>query len=255
MNDLQRTAGWYAARQGKLTASMIYLVLTNRKVPMTEEELAEWKAANPKSRATQKEVPFSQTALTWLHGKVQEWAMSKDSFIDYCLRTDGGSRALDWGIECEPLARTAYEQTMQYHVDDAPFIPYEPIQKYAGGSPDGILKEQNAIVEFKCPYTLANHFTHLNYLTGADLLTDNEQYYAQCQMNMMVAGSYLGKPCEWCDFVSYDPRVKKSLQLKVLRLFPDEDYQKNLAARIELAAAYIKEHYNSLGNINTIITQ
>ena len=47
MNDLQRTDDWFKARQGKVTASMIYLLLQNRKEAMTEDELTEWKKAHP----------------------------------------------------------------------------------------------------------------------------------------------------------------------------------------------------------------
>lgn len=254
MNDMQRTAEWFKMRQGKVTASMIYLLLQNRKEPMTAAELAEYKAANPKGRATMKEVPFSQSTLTYLNGKVQEWAMSPDSFVDYTLGNEGGSRALQWGTDCEPWARRAYEKALHCSVEDAPFMPYSPQKKYAGGSPDGIIKGADAIVEFKCPWTLAAHFTHLLYQTAADLLKDNEQYYAQCQMNMMCYETFTGRPCGWCDFVSYDPRVKASLQIKVLRLYPDTDYQARLAERIDLAADYIRTSYEELSKIFTIIT-
>lgn len=114
------------------------------------------------------------------------------------------------------------------------------------GSPDGVITGKDAIVEFKCPFTLANHCGHLKYTTQRDLLNGNEQYYAQCQMNMMVYESWYGKSCEYCDFVSYDPRVKPSLQIKVLRIFPDADYQSRLAERILLAAKFIEDGYNDI---------
>lgn len=253
MNDLQRTAEWFKARQGKVTASMIYLLLQNRKEPMTEDELAEWKKNNPKSRATTKEVPFSQTTLTYLNGKVMEWAMAPGDFAEFCLENEGGSKATRWGTDCEPLARTAYEKALRVRVEDAPFMPYSGAKKYAGGSPDGVIAGKDAIVEFKCPYALANHCVHLKYNTQQDLLTDNEQYFAQCQMNMMVFERWFGKPCEYCDFVSYDPRVKPSLQIKVLRVFPDTDYQARLAERVLLAAKFIENGYGELLQQQTII--
>lgn len=252
MNDLQRTTEWYLARQGKVTASMIYLLLQSHKEPMTEEELAAYKAANPKSRATQKDAPFSQSTFTYLHGKVMEWAMNADSYYNLCLDNEGGGKALQWGTDCEELARSAYEKATGYEVVDAPFIPYAAAPLYAGGSPDGIIKDAAAIVEFKCPFTLANHFTHLQYETAADLKDSNPQYYAQCQMNMMVYENYAGGKCEWCDFVSYDPRVKASLQLKVLRIYPDESYQARIAERITIAAEYIKHKYSHINKINKL---
>lgn len=246
MNDMQRTPEWYKVRQGKVTASMCYLLIQNRKEPMTPDELEEYKKANPKSRATMKEVPFSQTTLTYLNGKVMEWAMSPESYIDYVIDSEPASRALRWGTECEPLARQAYERKSRLHVEDAPFVPYMSNRRYAGGSPDGIIRHKMAIVEFKCPYTLAVHLSHLRLTDGRQLLELNEQYYAQCQMNMMCCSSVWNSPCEWCDFVSYDPRVKKSLQLKILRIMPDEDYQTRLAERIRLAEEYIRNIYDEL---------
>lgn len=253
MNDLQRTADWYKARQGKVTASQVYLLLQNHKEAMTEDELAEYKKANPKSRATQKEMPFSQATFTYLNGKVMEWAMPPDIFYTHCMDNEHLSKATQWGVDCEDLAREAYEKATGFHVDDAAFIPYAPRRKYAGGSPDGIIKEQGALVEFKCPFTPANHYTHLLYEAAGQLRDDNPQYYAQCQMNMMTYEHAEGA-CAWCDFVSYDPRVKPSLQLKILRIYPDKEYQARLAARIDLAAEYIQSRYNRLSELTTINT-
>ena len=87
-----------------------------------------------------------------------------------------------------------------------------------------------------------------------DLKEDNDQYYAQCQYNMLCTESYLGRKVEFCDFVSYDPRTSADKQIKVLRLYPDEDMQKTLLERTELAVGYEREQIRKIKeSSNTVL--
>ena len=131
-------------------------------------------------------------------------------------------------------------------VEDAPFIEMDGFERFAGGSPDGIVKETNSIVEFKCPANPAIHLRHFLYSTPQDLKEDNDQYFAQCQYNMLCAKSYLGREVEFCDFVSYDPRTSADKQIKVLRLFPDAELQKALLERTALAVEYEREQIKKI---------
>ena len=91
---IQRTDEWFLARKGMMTASEIYLLLNNHKEQMTEEELAAYKEANPKSRVTTKEVPFSDGTFTWLNHKVAERFMPDNAFLEYIELNNVSNRAM-----------------------------------------------------------------------------------------------------------------------------------------------------------------
>lgn len=250
MNDFQRTEQWYLLRKGKITASQVQVLLGNHKEPLTEEEIAALKAENPKSRVTTKEVPFSQGSYTYLDSKIAERFMTNAAFLEYQDIFGVQNAAMRYGTNMEPEAREAYSKAMEVEVEDAPFIELNGYEEIAGGSPDGIIRATNSIVEFKCPANPAIHLRHFLYEKPEDLKEDNEQYYAQCQYNMMCAEFFMGAKVEWCDFVSYDPRISASKQLKVLRLTPDEEYQALLLERTRLAKEYMKEQIQKINNIN-----
>lgn len=103
-----------------------------------------------------------------------------------------------WGTEKEPEARFAYESehAMVHEVG----LVYHPTIERGAASPDGIVGT-SGMVEFKCPKTA----THLSTLLSGDApkkYADN-----QCQWQMCCAGPEI----EWCDFVSYDPRLPEEI--------------------------------------------
>ena len=254
MNDLQRTNDWYLLRKGMITASQISALLGNHKEQMTEAEIEEYKKANPKSRVTTKEVPFSQASFTYLDGKIAERFMTDNAFLEYQEQFGFENAAMRWGTFWEDKARAEYEKLMGLEVEDAPFIELDGFERFAGGSPDGIVKGTNSIVEFKCPANPAVHLKHFLYSKPQDLKEDNDQYYAQCQYNMLCAASYLGRKVEFCDFVSYDPRTSADKQIKVLRLYPDEDMQKTLLERTARAVEYEREQIKKIkDSSNTVL--
>jgi hypothetical protein len=55
---------------------------------------------------------------------------------------------------------------------------------------------------------------------------------------------------EWCDFVSYDPRLPEDLQLFVVRLERDEEYIKAMEAEVEKFLGEVSEMYSKLKEIN-----
>lgn len=252
MNDLQRTEDWYLARKGKLTASEIYILLANHKEDMTDEELEHFKKENPKSKARTKEVPFSQGTFTYLDAKIAEMFMPNDAFLEYVEDCTPRSRSMDWGTLMEDSARNRYQEETNNEVLDAPFIPLKEYANFAGGSPDGIIRT-GGIIEVKCPFSPAVHIKHFLYETADELKEDNLQYYAQCQYNMICVERETGTEVPFCDFISYDPRISRSKQLKVLRIPKDEEIQKRLLERTELAVQYFKKKINQINNVKTIV--
>lgn len=243
----QRTNEWLLARRGKITASECYLLLANHKETMSDEELAEYKAANPKSRVTTKEVPFSDGTFTYLNRKVAEYYMPDGSFLEYQDMKQIRNKAVEWGTYWEADARRMYAEAMGYEVYEVGFLPLDGYENFCGGSPDGIVRYENGIIEIKCPFSPEVHQDYLLFEKADDLKEYNLQYYAQMQLNMIVAN------CGFGDFISFDPRTSRSKQLKVLRVPKDEEMCKTLLERVELAKKYYQERMNQIDKIPTII--
>ena len=247
MEVQQRTKEWFLEKKGKISASECYLLLNNHKEAMTEDELAEWKKANPKSRTTTKEVPFSDGTFTYLNKKIAEFYMSDNAYLEDTELHQANNRAMNYGTFWEDTARQRYSVEMGFEVYEVGFIPLKGFEVYAGGSPDGMIREENGLIEIKCAFNSEVHQDYLLFTKPEDLKEYNIQYYAQVQMNMMVT------ECDFCDFVAFDPRTLSKNQLKVLRIPKDDEMQKLLMDRIILAKEYYLQRMDQLENIQTII--
>jgi putative phage-type endonuclease len=140
--------------------------------------------------------------------------------------------AMEWGTATEPLARIAYEAKMGIFVDEVAFIDHPSISNF-GCSPDGCIADGNGLLEIKCP----NSSTHIEYLTDDKPPT---KYIPQMQCQMAVTGR------QWCDFVSFDPRLPEDLQLFVVRLERDEEYIKAMEAEVEKFLSEVEEMFTKL---------
>jgi len=117
------------------------------------------------------------------------------------------SAAMAWGTEKEPDARAAYEFYSDATVDLVGFVAHPTIRN-AGASPDGRVGV-DGLVEIKCPNTA----THIETLLGGSVPS---KYVTQMQWQMACEGR------QWCDFVSYDPRLPESMALFVRRVSRDQ---------------------------------
>ena len=140
------------------------------------------------------------------------------------------SSAMEWGVENEPLAKAAYEVRTGLDVDPAG-IALHPSIKFFMASPDGLVGD-DGLLECKCPNTT----THLEYII-AGVVPAEYQFQMLCQMACAER--------QWCDFVSYDPRLPKKLQFFVRRLGRDE-------ARIAEMEAEVTKF---LGEVDELIAQ
>lgn len=123
--------------------------------------------------------------------------------------------AMQWGIEQEQFACIAYEAQKETFVDKIGFVLHPDI-KWLGVSPDRIVGHEG-LIEVKCPNTT----THLDYLFENKVPAE---YYKQIQCQLWVTGR------QWCDFVSYDPRLPKRNQLLIVRTERDESLIKEMEA-------------------------
>ena len=126
--------------------------------------------------------------------------------------------AMQWGTEQEPAARAAYERVTGISAEETGFVAHDTL--LAGCSPDGLV-DWDGLIEIKCPYNSAVHIETLLQGMPAD-------HIPQVQGQMWITGR------QWCDFVSYDPRMPEPLQLHVQRIQRDPSFIADLEARITI---------------------
>lgn len=116
--------------------------------------------------------------------------------------------AMQWGNEQEPHARDLYKFLTDMDVIEVGLFRHPTI---AGthASPDGAAGDCG-LIEIKCPLSK----THIDTLLGSSI---DGKYIKQMQWQMAVTGK------EWCDFVSYDPRLPTEMQIFIKRVMRDDD--------------------------------
>lgn len=139
------------------------------------------------------------------------------------------NKYMEWGNECEPQARSMYEFDSGNDVEEVAFVEHD---EWFGVSPDGLVGD-NGLLEIKCPKTT----TQIErYLAGVF----PSAYKAQVQGQLLATGR------EWCDFVSFDPRISGEASYFCIRVERDEDYLKELSASI---SAFKDELIEMLGKL------
>lgn len=126
------------------------------------------------------------------------------------------SEYMEWGTKTEPQARSMYELETGSTVDQVTFIRHGTIK--AGCSPDGLIG-CDGLIEIKCPKTTTQIET---FLKGKMPTIHNAQVQGQLWISER----------EWCDFVSFDPRIGGQSSYFKTRVFRDEEYIKNLEEKI-----------------------
>ena len=126
--------------------------------------------------------------------------------------------AMEWGTQTEPQARVAYEVNTNNFVDQIAFIDHPSIAWF-GCSPDGLVSDRG-LVEIKCP----NSATHWEYFKSKK---PPQKYFIQMQSQIAVTNK------DWCDFVSFDPRMPDRSQLLIVRIDRDEAFIAEMEAEIK----------------------
>lgn len=112
------------------------------------------------------------------------------------------------GADLEAGAKHAYSEYYNLPVVDVGFVLHPKI-KWFGASPDGLIGK-DGLVEVKCPNTA----THLTYWT-------ERKVPAKYQPQMLAQLACTGR--QWCDFVSFDPRLPEDMALFCTRFTPSAD--------------------------------
>ena len=170
------------------------------------------------------------------------YSASRDNYMAQliCERLTGQqgesftNAAMTWGTETEPLARSAFEAYADVMVEEVGFVPHPSIEM-SGASPDGLVG-LFGMLEIKCPNTA----THIDTLLTQ---TVPSKYITQMQWQMRC--------CErqWCEFVSFDPRLPQDLQLFVKRVEFDPEYVAMLEKEVIQFLAELDDKVNKLTNL------
>jgi putative phage-type endonuclease len=155
------------------------------------------------------------------------------------------SAAMQWGNDKEPGARSAYAFLHDADVAEIAFVDH-PHVAMSGASPDGLVGG-SGLVEIKCP----NTSTHIDTLLGKEIPA---KYITQMQWQMACCER------EWCDFVSYDPRLPERMALYVRRIDRDDALIKSLEAEVSAfldgvseAVARLRERYQPNDEANRLV--
>jgi putative phage-type endonuclease len=139
--------------------------------------------------------------------------------------------AMRWGTETEPQARAMYELETGLTVVETGFVAHPSIDG-TGASPDGLVDE-TGLVEIKCPNTA----THIETLRGGKI---DRKYLLQMHWQMICTGR------DWCDFVSFDPRLPLEMQMHIQRVERDAELCEEITAEVTQFLADLNEAVDDL---------
>lgn len=154
------------------------------------------------------------------------WSASRSNYLNQLLAERLSlesaptpvSSAMQWGIDHEADARLAYQLYADTDVLECGFVDH-PAIAMSGASPDGMVGD-DGLVELKCPTTV----THLTTLLEEQV---PERHLPQIHWQLSCTGR------EWCDFVSFDPRLAGTAGLFVKRVYRDDAKLAELEGQVE----------------------
>lgn len=185
---------------------------------MIEQGTDEWKRARlGMVTASRIADVTARTKTGWGAGRANYMAELIAEILTGSPRDTFTNAAMQWGTETEPQARAAYSFMFDADVTEVGFVLHPTIGG-SGASPDGLVGS-DGLVEIKCP----NTSTHLDTLLGAEI---DGKYIKQMQWQMACTGR------EWCDFVSFDPRLPERMQLHCRRVERDDETIRGLETAV-----------------------
>lgn len=145
------------------------------------------------------------------------------------------SGPMQWGIDHEDEARDAYFCERGMPIEEEGWVGHPELGDFSGASPDGLVGE-DGLVEIKCPNTA----THIALLRTKKV---PNKYLYQMQWQMVCTGR------NWCDFVSYDPRMPEHLSLFLVRVERDEKLIGDLTKAVVAAQSEVEQIISELSEV------
>lgn len=125
---------------------------------------------------------------------------------------------MKWGIISERMAKSMYALETGNLVAEAPFMLHPTLR--AGASPDGFVTEASTgllgVIECKC---LRSHNQLYDVIRKGQV---PEEFMVQIHMEIWISGR------DFCDFIAYDSRLPKGLEIFVKRVERDDEYIENV---------------------------
>ena len=143
--------------------------------------------------------------------------------------------AMQWGLETEEAAAQHYAFETGRKIAYSDFVDH-PNMLETGASPDRLVAP-DGLLEIKCPTTK----THVDFLLTGQI---KEDYFWQMQWQMACTDR------QWCDFMSYDPRLPVHLQSKIVRVARDDVAIKQASDAVYAALLIVRENEEALRELN-----
>lgn len=144
-----------------------------------------------------------------------------DSAVDHFVTSD-----MQWGLDHEIEAKAAYGQVKNCDVDPAGFILHPSIE-FLGASPDALIGVEG-LCEFKCPRTT----THIAWMLAGVI---PEQHKPQMAVQLLCTGR------QWCDFMSFDPRLPPRQRVFIRRYEPTAEELDLIEIQAKLFLAEVEQ--------------
>lgn len=208
MSD-QRSDDWFLDRAGRITGSMMHVVMLERDREPFKSGPRKGQPKPPPKALTDYAFQLAAERIT---GKPRKQVKAA---------------ALAWGTDVEPAAVAAYQAETGALVTLCGFVRH-PDHDFIGASPDFLVDDDGG-GEVKSPESSEVHLATL--LTGLP-----SEHIEQIQAGLWVTGR------QWWGFVSYHPDFPPNLRLYVQRIERDEAF----IAKLEAACLLLESEVQAI---------
>lgn len=205
----QGSEAWFAARAGRVTASMISTVM------------AKGKGGAPSATREQFKAQLVAETLTGKRG---------DMF---------SNKWTDHGNETEEQARNFYMMETGEMLETVGFVIHPTINR-AGASPDALIIGKPGLVQFKCP----SHAVHLATLLGAPI---EGSYIKQMQFEMAATGAEFNRFVSFNPTFPDKLKMKIiTLDRDSSMIMDQQAAAKEILAEVDAIITHLKHQYGDL---------
>lgn len=198
--DEQAREEWYKKRSGKFTCSKIGLLAGSGRAKDAEFTKQGYDYIYQVAAERKGSYSFPFESGPTRWGKDNE----SEAIEEYCDLSGVDSSTVETGVDC-----------------------YRELCDYLGGTPDALIGNKGT-AECKCPFSPAQHMRW------------RHQGGVPAEHLWQVNGHMLVTNREWCDFISFDPRISGPERLYVVRTERDEGVMKLMRERIDQAEEEVK---------------
>lgn len=224
--DDQRTQDWEKKRLGMFTGSAMGKYMASSKT---------------------KGETFGATAKDALYKLAGERMLSQLTLTDevawdeYKHQTSIWSKAIQFGVDHEEIARSTYEFQSGLQVKTCGSVVSETIDNLSA-SPDGLAMDGDRMICWECkcpmPHTAVKYMAEIK--DAETLKKANSDYYWQVMTEMLVTGA------DAADFSVYCPFLE--VPMKTVRIERDEEACKTIEERVKAGNEFVDAIIESIRN-------